>query len=199
MGNVKSAYRNLGKNSFYDGMITSTTFLGSLVNRAVWRMNKDENKEYLRKALSPITDDFSGKLLEVPVGTGILTMPLYKKLKQADIVCLDYSAEMMSRAKHRADEMKIENIEFMQGDVGKLPFGNENFDTVLSLNGFHAFPDKDAAYSQTYRVLKKAVLCAAASQLWEKASARIGFLQNFIQKWATAHHRLKQRKVLKNG
>ena len=52
MGNVKSAYRNLGKNSFYDGMITSTTFLGSLVNRAVWRMNKDENKEYLRKALS---------------------------------------------------------------------------------------------------------------------------------------------------
>lgn len=168
MGNVKSAYRNLGKNSFYDGMITSTTFLGSLVNRAVWRMNKDENKEYLRKALSPITNDFSGKLLEVPVGTGILTMPLYKKLKQADIVCLDYSAEMMSRAEHRANEMNIENIKFIQGDVGKLPFGNENFDTVLSLNGFHAFPDKDAAYSQTYRVLKKGgTLCGCFAVVGE--------------------------------
>ena len=26
MSNVKSAYKKLGKNSFYDGMITSTTF-----------------------------------------------------------------------------------------------------------------------------------------------------------------------------
>ncbi|MBQ9460883.1 MAG: methyltransferase, partial [Clostridia bacterium] len=26
---------------------------------------------------------------------------------------------------------------------------------VLSLNGFHAFPDKEAAYRETYRVLKK--------------------------------------------
>ena len=43
----------------------------------------------------------------------------------------------------------------MQGDVGKLPFKDESFDVVTSLNGFHAFPDKDAAYKETYRVLKK--------------------------------------------
>lgn len=136
-------------------MITSSAFLGSLVNRIVWRMDKNENKDYIEKALSPITADFCGKLLEVPVGTGILTMPLYKKLTNADITCLDYSPEMMARAKRRAKEMSIENIEFMRGDVGNLPFNDESFDTVLSLNGFHAFPDKAAAYSETYRVLKK--------------------------------------------
>lgn len=143
-----------------DGMITSTTFLDSLVNRIVWRMDKDENNEYLEKTLSPIPADFCGKLLEVPVGTGVLTMPLYKKLKNADIVCLDYSVEMMARAENRADEARINNIRFMQGDVGALPFEDERFDMVLSLNGFHAFPDKDAAYSETYRVLSKGgVLC----------------------------------------
>lgn len=168
MGNTTSAYKKLGRNNFYDGMITSTTFLGSLVNRIVWRMNKEENKEYLEKALSPITEDFCGKLLEVPVGTGILTMPLYRRLKKADIVCLDYSAEMMARAQYRADEMNIENIRFMQGDVGKLPFENESFDTVLSLNGFHAFPDKDAAYSETCRVLKKGgILCGCFAVVGE--------------------------------
>lgn len=168
MGNVKSAYKKLGKGNFYDGMITSTTFLGSLVNRMVWRMNKKENKEYLEKALSPIAEDFCGRLLEVPVGTGILTMPLYKKLKKADIVCLDYSAEMMARAKIRADEMGIENVKFMQGDVGKLPFDNESFDIVLSLNGFHAFSDKDAAYSETHRVLKKGgILCGCFAVVGE--------------------------------
>ena len=109
MSNIKSAYKKLGKNSFYDGMITSTTFLGTLVNRTVWRMNKEENREYLEKALSPISADFCGKLLEVPVGTGVLTMPLYKKLKKADIICLDYSVEMMSRAENRADEAHIKN------------------------------------------------------------------------------------------
>ncbi|MDO5396387.1 MAG: class I SAM-dependent methyltransferase [bacterium] len=168
MSNTKSSYKKLGKSNFYDGMITSTTFLGSLVNRIVWRMNKEENKEYLEKALSPITEDFCGKLLEVPVGTGILTMPLYKKLKKADIVCLDYSPEMMARAEYRADEMNIEKIKFMQGDVGKLPFDNESFDIVLSLNGFHAFPDKDAAYSETYRVLKNdGILCGCFAVVGE--------------------------------
>ena len=168
MSNIKSAYKKLGKNSFYDGMITSTTFLGTLVNRTVWRMNKEENREYLEKALSPISADFCGKLLEVPVGTGVLTMPLYKKLKKADIICLDYSVEMMSRAENRADEAHIKNIRFMQGDVGALPFEDGHFDMVLSLNGFHAFPDKDAAYSETYRVLKKGgVLCGCFAIIGE--------------------------------
>ena len=43
----------------------------------------------------------------------------------------------------------------MQGDVGALSFEEESFDIVLSLNGFHAFPDKEAAYRETFRVLKK--------------------------------------------
>ena len=46
-------------------------------------------------------------------------------------------------------------MHFVQGDVGALPFEDESFDIVLSLNGFHAFPDKEAAYRETFRVLKK--------------------------------------------
>ena len=61
---------------------------------------------------------------------------------------------MMVSAEERAKEMEIRNITFRQGDVGALPFGNEEFDAVVSLNGFHAFPDKDAAYRETCRVLK---------------------------------------------
>lgn len=52
-------------------------------------------------------------------------------------------------------ERAQENVKFVQGDVGRLPFPDESFDIVLSLNGFHAFPDKEAAYHETYRVLKK--------------------------------------------
>jgi ubiquinone/menaquinone biosynthesis C-methylase UbiE len=61
---------------------------------------------------------------------------------------------MMDAAEKKAKAAGIKNITFRQGDVGSLPFDNGSFDIVLSLNGFHAFPDKDAAYRETFRVLK---------------------------------------------
>ena len=71
---IRGAYRLTGESSFYDGMITCSTLSGKAVCRLVWDMNKAENDAYLEKALSGIPEHFSGKLLEVPVGTGILTI-----------------------------------------------------------------------------------------------------------------------------
>ena len=152
---IKSAYKLTGSNvSFYDGMMTYSTFLGKAICRIVWNMDGEKNLRYLEKALSGIPEDFSGKLLEVPVGTGVLTMPVYRDLPDADITCLDYSENMMASAREKAKAAEINNITFIQGDVGALPFEDDSFDIVLSLNGFHAFPDKEAAYRETYRVLK---------------------------------------------
>ena len=152
---IQHAYKYLGKEAtFYDGMITCSTLPGKAVCGLVWNMDKAANTRYLELALSSIPEDFSGKLLEVPVGTGVLTMPVYKTLPDADITCLDYSADMMAVAQGRAKKMGLANLRFQQGDVGALPFEDNSFDLVLSLNGFHAFPNKEAAYRETFRVLK---------------------------------------------
>ena len=112
---IKNAYRSLGKEAtFYDGMITCSTLPGKAVCALVWSMNKEKNDRYLELALSAIPEDFSGKLLEVPVGTGVLTMPVYRTLPKADVTCLDYSPDMMAQAKRRAPD----NVSFVQGDVG---------------------------------------------------------------------------------
>ena len=152
---IRNAYKQAGGHaSFYDGMITYSTFLGKAICRIVWNMDGEKNLAYLERALSGVPEDFAGKLLEVPVGTGVLTMPVYRNLPGADITCLDYSPDMMSAAKARAERMGIQNVRFLQGDVGALPFDDGHFNIVLSLNGFHAFPDKEAAYRETFRVLK---------------------------------------------
>lgn len=151
---IRNAYRLTGSNDFYDGMITCSTLPGKAVCRLVWGMNKAECDDYLARALSGIPEDFSGKLLEVPVGTGSLTMPVYQTLPRAEITCLDYSPDMMAQAREKAERLRLKNVAFEQGDVGALPYGDGSFDIVLSLNGFHAFPDKDAAYRETFRVLK---------------------------------------------
>ena len=151
---IRGAYRMTGGNSFYDGMITCSTLSGKAVCRLVWAMNKAENDTYLEKAMSGIPEHFSGKLLEVPVGTGILTMPVYQTMPEADITCLDYSPDMMGQAQEKADRLHLKNVTFQQGDVGALPYEDDTFDIVLSLNGFHAFSDKEAAYREVCRVLR---------------------------------------------
>ena len=152
---IKSAYMLTGGHaSFYDGMMTYSTLAGKAICRTVWNMDGEKNLCYVERALSGVPEGFSGKLLEVPGGTGVLTMPVYKELPDAEITCLDYSADMMGAAQKRAEAAGIRNITFRQGDVGALPFENESFDLVLSLNGFHAFPDKEAAYRETCRVLR---------------------------------------------
>lgn len=152
---IRNAYKSLGgEATFYDGMVTCSTLPGKAVCKLVWNMDRRKNGHYLELALSGIPQGFSGRMLEAPVGTGVLTMPVYETLPDADITCLDYSPDMMERARWQAQKRHLHNVRFMQGDVGKLPFGDAGFDLVLSLNGFHAFPDKEAAYREIFRVLK---------------------------------------------
>ena len=164
---IRSAYRLTGGSSFYDGMITCSTLSGKAVCRLVWAMNKAENDDYLEKALSGIPEHFSGKLLEVPVGTGILTMPVYQTMPEADITCLDYSPDMMRQAREKADRLHLKNVTFRQGDVGVLPYEDDAFDIVLSLNGFSgqgsrlsgSFPGSEAR-----RNLLRLLLCEGRAQ-----------------------------------
>ncbi|MBQ5805164.1 MAG: class I SAM-dependent methyltransferase [Erysipelotrichaceae bacterium] len=153
---IRRSYKQLGDIAgLYDGIITRSTLIGKLMDSVIWGLDEKLAAKWVNDALSPIPEDFSGRLLEVPVGTGVITMPVFRTLDKAQITCLDYSADMMKNAERRAEIMNIRNVSFVQGDVGKLPFEDESFDIVLSLNGFHAFPDKEAAYRETFRVLKK--------------------------------------------
>ena len=179
---IRSAYRLTGGHAnFYDGMMTYSTLPGKAICRIVWNMDGEKNLRYLEKALSGIPEDFSGRLLEVPVGTGVLTMPVYRELSGAEITCLDYSADMMRAAQERAEQVGIRNITFCQGDVGALPFEDETFDTVLSLNGFHAFPDKEAAYRETYRVLKKGGIFCGCFYVQGGCARTDWFIRNLYQ------------------
>ena len=152
---IQDSYKQLGNvASLYDGIITRSSVIGKIMDSVIWGLDERLAAKWINDALAPISEDFKGSLLEVPVGTGVLTVPLYKSLPEAEITCLDYSADMMKAAEKRAEASGVNNITFVQGDVGCLPYEASSFDIVLSLNGFHAFPDKEAAFSETYRVLK---------------------------------------------
>ena len=105
---IKNAYKSLGgEGTFYDGMITCSTLPGKAVCKLVWNMNKRKNDRYLELALSGIPQGFGGRMLEVPVGTGVLSMPVYETLPDADITCLDYSPDMMEWARRKNGGLKM--------------------------------------------------------------------------------------------
>ncbi|SCL91909.1 class I SAM-dependent methyltransferase [Sporanaerobacter sp. PP17-6a] len=149
--NVKKAYSS--SKNVYDDILTQTKWWSKLYIRFFW--NGINDNEIADKVLKMIPSDFAGKLLDVPVGTGIFTLGKYMTLPNVEITCIDYSGDMLLQAQKRFSDSKLRNVTCMQGDVGNLKFSNETFDIVLSMNGFHAFPDKEKAFSETARVIKK--------------------------------------------
>lgn len=147
---IKKSYRQ--SRDIYDDVLTRSTWWSRLYMDLFWG-GVDDN-EIARKVLACIPDDFPGKVLDVPVGTGIFTAAKYARMKRADIIGLDYSRDMLDQARARFRKEGIGNCRLIQGDVGALPFDDETFDIVLTMNGFHAFPDKEKAYSEVNRVLK---------------------------------------------
>lgn len=147
---IKASYKQ--SKNIYDDVLTQGKWWSRLYIRLFWG-GVDDN-EIAREVLKYIPDDFTGRLLDVPVGTAVFTYRKYAGMKNADIVCLDYSTDMLEQARKRFDKNKSGNVTVLQGDVGNLPFEDEHFDIVLSMNGFHAFPDKQKAYAETNRVLK---------------------------------------------
>ena len=146
---IQNAYH--ASKDIYDDVLTQGSIFSRMYIRFVWS-GTDDN-EIAGKVLSYVPYDFAGELLDVPVGTAVFTEKKWRSLTKAKITCLDYSSDMLQKAKARLGECG--HISFAQGDVGRLPFADESFDIVMSMNGFHAFPDKKKAFKETNRVLKK--------------------------------------------
>jgi SAM-dependent methyltransferase len=67
---------------------------------------------------------------------------------------LDMTPEMVDKANASASEAGLGNVEFLSGDAERLPFEDENFDVVISNGVVDLVPDKDAVFSEVFRVLR---------------------------------------------
>jgi ubiquinone/menaquinone biosynthesis C-methylase UbiE len=62
--------------------------------------------------------------------------------------------EMIQRAGELADSMGLDNIEFRQGLIERLPIEPEWADAVISNGVINLCPDKHGVYKQVRRVLR---------------------------------------------
>ena len=67
---------------------------------------------------------------------------------------IDMTPEMLAKARAAAREMGAENVEFVEGEIEQLPFPDETFDVIVSNGVIDLVPDKDAVFSEIWRVLR---------------------------------------------
>ena len=86
------------------------------------------------------------------------------------------------------------HIKCIQGDVGNLQMENESVDTVVSMNGFHAFPDKQKAFHEIWRVLKPGGNSIACFYIRGKSKRTDWLVKNILAKKGWFLHHFRRRK-----
>jgi arsenite methyltransferase len=67
---------------------------------------------------------------------------------------IDMTPEMVATARAGAAELDAANVEFLEGEVERLPFPDASFDVVISNGVIDLIPDKDAVFAELFRVLR---------------------------------------------
>ena len=94
-------------------------------------------------------------VLDVGSGAGTDSLVAAQMVGPAGRVTgIDMTSEMLARARAAAAEMSAPNVQFMEGEVERLPFEAASFDVVISNGVIDLVPDKDAIFSEIQRVLR---------------------------------------------
>ena len=90
MEKILRAYQLVGNLSkFYDAMLTNADLPSRLALKFFWGLDEVAYQKFLSQAFAGVPKNFSGRLLEVPVGTGVLSLPRWRELNGALIPAID--------------------------------------------------------------------------------------------------------------
>ena len=94
----------------------------------------------------------AGRVLELGVGTGI-ALPRYAP--HLRVVGVDYSQDMLQRARTRLREKALAHVEGLAlMDGARLGFADATFDTVVAMFLITVVPDPEGVLAEARRVLK---------------------------------------------
>jgi ubiquinone/menaquinone biosynthesis C-methylase UbiE len=88
------------------------------------------------------------RVLEIAVGTGVLTRELVAAIPAAEVTATDLNAAMVEFGSRQ-----VAGAAWQQADAQRLPFDDRRFDLVVCQFGVMFFPDKPAAFREARRVL----------------------------------------------
>lgn len=138
--------------------------------------NKKENYSIMKNEYNNLT----GYVEEANLGLGCGLPTEYAGIKRGDIVVdlgcgagidvfvarsivgengkvigIDIAEEMINKAKQNNFKLGYNNVEFRLGDIEYIPIEDNSIDVVLSNCVLNLVPDKEKAFAEIHRILKK--------------------------------------------
>jgi demethylmenaquinone methyltransferase / 2-methoxy-6-polyprenyl-1,4-benzoquinol methylase len=93
--------------------------------------------------------------LDACCGTGDLALALARRVgRGGQVTGLDFSAEMLERARRKPREAGAAEITWVQGDATAMPFADNSFSAVTIGFGLRNLPDPEAGLRELARVVR---------------------------------------------
>ncbi len=139
--------------------------------KKVW--NKIAEKWAQYRTETPITvkrflEDKLGKILDLGCGSGRNCIKLNKN---EEYYCLDFSSEMLKKAK---ENLKNQDVKFILSETNNIPFEDNFFDSCICYAVLHCIREKEKrtqTLQEIYRTLK--IGSYALISVWSKNSPRL--------------------------
>jgi len=95
-------------------------------------------------------------VLDLGSGAGLDAFIISKKVgNKGKVIGVDITREMIKSAKKYAKKYNYKNVEFILGDIEKLPIEDNSIDVIISNCVINLAPNKSKVFKEAYRVLKK--------------------------------------------
>jgi ubiquinone/menaquinone biosynthesis C-methylase UbiE len=119
------------------------------------------DRHFARNSRDWICGRATGDVLEVAIGTGLNLRHYPAGVRLSG---LEWSAAMLAEARKKAEALGLV-VDLRQGDARALPYGGEQFDSVVCTYSLCAIPDDKKAVAEMVRVLRPGGLLLLADHV----------------------------------
>lgn len=102
-------------------------------------------------------------VLDVAAGTGKVSLAAAKRLKTGRVIAVDLSEGMLDRARAKARDEGVTNVQFKHEDVDAADLGEASYDVVFCSFGVFFFSDMHTLVKKLSRALKPGGFLAVTS------------------------------------
>jgi ubiquinone/menaquinone biosynthesis C-methylase UbiE len=125
-----------------------------------------------------------GTFLEVGPGPAFVSIEIARRIPEAQITGLDISETMIGIGRRNVAEAGFsEQITFQPDDAAKMPFGDAEFDFVVSSGSLHHWSKPIEVLDEIYRVLKLDQLALVYDVRKDAPKEKVDEFSRHIKSW----------------
>lgn len=122
------------------------------------------------------------RALDIGCGGGAALKKMSEKISKGHLTGVDYSPVSVELSREtNAQDIQNGKMEVLEASVEHLPFENESFDKIITVESFYFWPDPAENLKEVRRVLKKGGVFLLIADIYQKEGLRESVLENIKQ------------------